>query len=63
MQQNVGSCLHFQSVSLCLFIGELSPFILTDIKEKMLLKVELSLCGCLRIGWLMEDYFLAYSRM
>jgi hypothetical protein len=34
MQQNVGSCLHIQSDSLCLFIGELSPFILRDIKEK-----------------------------
>jgi hypothetical protein len=34
MQQNTGSCLHNQSVSLCLFIGELSPLILRDIKEK-----------------------------
>ena len=33
-QQNVGSCLCSQSVSLCLFIGELSPLILRDIKEK-----------------------------
>jgi hypothetical protein len=33
-QQNVGSCLCSQSVSLRLFIGELSPLILRDIKEK-----------------------------
>ena len=33
-QQNVGSCLYSQSISLCLFIGELSPLILRDIKEK-----------------------------
>ena len=37
MQQNAGSCLHIQSVSLCLFIGELSPLILRDIKERWLL--------------------------
>ena len=35
MQQNVGSCLCSQSISLCLFIGELSPLILRDIKEKL----------------------------
>jgi hypothetical protein len=34
MQQNVGSYLCNQPVSLCLFIGELSPLILRDIKEK-----------------------------
>jgi hypothetical protein len=33
-QQKVRSCLSSQSVSLCLFIGELSPLILRDIKEK-----------------------------
>ena len=32
MQQNVGSCLSTQSVSVCLFIGDLSPLILRDIK-------------------------------
>jgi hypothetical protein len=32
MQQNVGSCLRNQFVSLCLFIGDL--LILRDIKEK-----------------------------
>ena len=37
MQQNVGSCLCIQSVSLWLCIGELSPLILRDIKEKSLL--------------------------
>jgi hypothetical protein len=34
MQQNAGSYLSIQSVSLCLLIGELSPLILSDIKEK-----------------------------
>jgi hypothetical protein len=33
-QQNVGSCLCNQFVSLCLFIVELSPLIFRDIKEK-----------------------------
>ena len=37
MQKNAGSCLHIQSVSLRLFIGELNPLILRDIKEKWLL--------------------------
>ena len=37
MQQNVGSCLCNQSISLCLFTGELSSLILRDIKEKSLL--------------------------
>jgi hypothetical protein len=37
MQQNVQSCLYSQSVSLCFYIGELSPLILRDIQEKSLL--------------------------
>ena len=37
MQQNVGSCLHSQSVTLCLPIGLLSTLILRDIEEKYLL--------------------------
>ena len=36
MQQNVGSCLCNQSVSLHLFIRELSPLILRDKEEKAL---------------------------
>jgi hypothetical protein len=32
--QNAGSCLRIHSFSLCLFIGELSPLMLRDIKEK-----------------------------
>jgi hypothetical protein len=32
--QNAGSCLHIQSVSLCLFIVELSPLMLRYTKEK-----------------------------
>ena len=37
MQQNVGSYLCSLSINLCLFIGELSPLILRDNKEKYLL--------------------------
>ena len=37
MQLNVGSCLCIQSVSLCLFIGKLSPLILRGIKDRGLL--------------------------
>jgi hypothetical protein len=58
MQENVGSYLYIQSVSLCLFIEELSPLILRDIKEKrLLLPVSLLLkmdffCGYLLLGLL-----------
>ena len=34
MQQKDGFCFHIQSVSLCLFIGELSPFLLRDINDR-----------------------------
>ena len=37
MQQNAGFCLCIQSDSLYLFIWELSPFMLIDIKEYSLL--------------------------
>ena len=37
MLQNAGSCLTIQSVSICLFIGEFSPSILRDIKQRILL--------------------------
>jgi hypothetical protein len=33
MQQNAGSCLYILSVSLRVFIGELSPLMLRDIKQ------------------------------
>ena len=36
-QQNVGSCFRIQSLSLCLFIGELSPLIFSDINDQWLL--------------------------
>ena len=36
-QQSVGSCCRIQSLSLCLFIGELSPLILNDINDQWLL--------------------------
>ena len=69
MQKNPGSCLHIQSVNLCLFIGELSPLMLRDIKEKslllpviLLLEMELCLCGYLLLCWL-KDYFLVFSRV
>jgi hypothetical protein len=66
MQQKVGSCLCYHSVSLCLFIGELSPLILRDIKEKSLL---LPVIFVVRVGilfmWLssldlLKDYFLGF---
>jgi hypothetical protein len=68
VQQNVGSCLPNQSVSLCLFIGELSPLILRYIKEKSLLLPDIFVA---RVGilfmWLfslglLQDYFLAFSQ-
>ena len=34
LQQKDGFCFHIKSVSLCLFIGELSPFILRDINDQ-----------------------------
>ena len=67
MQQKVGCCLCNQSVNLCLFIGKLSPLILRDIKEKLLL---LPVIFLVRVGslfmWLsslglLKDCFLAFS--
>ena len=68
MQQNVGSGLHSQSVSLCLFIGELIPLILRDIEKKvivvscyfLLLEFEFCSCGYLLFG-LLKDYLVAFS--
>ena len=72
MQQNIGSFLPNQSLSLCLFIGELSSLILRDIKEEalifpvllllLLLELEFYSCGYLLLG-LLKDYFLAFSRV
>ena len=67
MQQNVGSSLCNQSVSLCLFIEELSPLILRDIKETLLLPVIFVVRFGILFMWLsslglLEDYFLAFSR-
>jgi hypothetical protein len=68
MQQKVGSCSLNQSVSLCLFIGELSPLKLRDIKEKSLL---FPVIFVVRVGilfmWLSslglwKDHFLDFSR-
>ena len=68
MQQNVGSCLCNQSVSLHLFIRELSPLILRDKEEKALflpvfivVKVEILFLWLFFLG-LLKDYFLAFSR-
>ena len=43
-QQNVGSCFRIQSLSLCLFIGELSPLILSDINDQWQLTLVI-FCG------------------
>jgi hypothetical protein len=65
-QKSVGSCLCSQSISLCPFIGEFSPLMLREIKEKelllsfiFLLKLGFCSCGCLLLG-LLKDYFLAF---
>jgi hypothetical protein len=53
MQQHAGSCLHIQSVSLCLFIGVLSPLMLRDIKDICLL-LEMELCVCVILSiWIL----------
>ena len=69
MQQNIGSCLCIQSIILCLFIAEMSPLILRDIKKNdccfllfLLLEVELCFCGYLPFC-LFRDYFLDFSRV
>ena len=73
MQQNIGSFLPNQSLSLCLFSGELSSLILRDIKEEalifpvflflfLLLELEFYSCGYLLLG-LFKDYFLAFSKV
>jgi hypothetical protein len=73
MQKNVGSCLHIQSVSPCLLIGESTSLMLNDIKEQLWLLLGflffgffmlfLCLCGYLLLGLLKEDNFLAFSRV
>ena len=60
MQQNVGSCLCDKSISLCLFTGELSPFILKDIKEN---KAIVTSCyfvvrGGIMFMWLSSFWFV-----
>ena len=72
MQQNIGSFLPNQSLSLCLFSEELSSLILRDIKEEalifpvllllLLLELEFYSCGYLLLG-LLKDYFLAFSKV
>ena len=53
MQQNAGFCLCIQSVILCLFIGELNPLIFRDIKENLLLFLDISVFrGIIMFVWL-----------
>jgi hypothetical protein len=71
MQQNFGFFLCIESVSLCLFIGELSPLILRDIKEKRLLLpvifvVRGGIMGVflwLSSFWFVKRLFSAFSRV
>ena len=59
MQQNAGSCLRIQSVSLCLFIRELSSLMLRDIKEKwLLLPVIFVVRGRIMFVWLSSFGFV-----
>jgi hypothetical protein len=51
MHQNAGSCLNSQSVSLCIFIGKLSPLILRDIKEGWLLVSDVCFFRWLCMTW------------
>ena len=37
MHQSAGTCLCIKSISICLFIGEMRPLILRDIRERWLL--------------------------
>jgi hypothetical protein len=63
-QQNVGSCLCSQSVSLWLFIGELSPLILrkSNCCFLLFLLLESAFCSCdFLLLDLLKDYFLAFS--
>jgi hypothetical protein len=52
LQQNAGSCLCIQSVSLCLFIGQLIPLMLRAIKEKWLLLPVIFVRGGIMFMWL-----------
>jgi hypothetical protein len=68
MQQNFKSCLPFQSVSLSLFMGELNPLILRDIKDRWLLLpdmfvlwVVLYACGSLLLALLWDAKYLIFS--
>jgi hypothetical protein len=51
-QQNAWSYLHSQSISLCLFIGELSPQMLRDIV--IFVVVALCVCGSLPLDLLWD---------
>ena len=61
MQQNVGSCFPRHSVSLCLFIGELSPLILRNNKEKSLFPVIFVVRVGILFMWL--SYFRFVERL
>jgi hypothetical protein len=62
-------CQDFRGSLVCLFIGELSPLILRDIKEKLLLR---PIIFVVRVGilfmWpsslvLLKDYFLLFFKL
>ena len=59
MQQNIGSCLLIQCVSLCLFLMELSPLLLREIKDKsLLLPVIFVVKGGIMFVWLSSFVFV-----
>ena len=64
-KQNVGFCFCIQSDSLCLFIGELGPLVLRDIKESLFFllffMLFLYLSGYLLLGLMKEGYYFAVS--
>ena len=73
MQQNVGPCLGSLSVSLCLFIGELSPLILRILWKSNCYFLVFVVVVDVRVGilflrlscfeCLLKDYFLAFCRV
>jgi hypothetical protein len=70
MQQNAGSCLSIQFISLCFFIGELNPLMLRDVKEKWLLLPDIFVvrAGIMFVwlssfGFIERFFFLAFFRV
>ena len=69
MHQNAGWVLFMYPVCMLFYVlfEELSPLMLRKsdcyFLLFLLLEVKLCLCGCLLLGLLEEDYFLAFSRV